>query len=582
MKKWTWFALLAIFILAVLIRLFPLTQYAIWGSDTGEYYYISNYLANEYVIPEDYNGWGFGYPYFPGMYYLTVGVSQLTGLDLLYTMMILIPVLGALSPVLIFLLTRRLGGSCSVGLIAAAFVAVVMPHVLTTSHAMPGTLGDILALTCMLLLLKSYTNRHYLPLLIMSTIALVITHHLSTFILLIAIITITFTREILKVPKTSVERVKLDLAYIGTTITMMLAFWFIYAVPFREKVVARNIGGFELIHLIALIYIGFAVLVALVYLARNYSSFTLKPKINSPLHQFGYFITMIIIVTITMVVSTMVPIPPLELTINPIVILYLLPMILLLLFGIIGLNPSSLSREGMFLIAWAISGVFAAVVMIISGSREIMLYRFTQYIIEPWAISVGFGFMAAFTMFINRQNSKERADEGTLKPVRIWPAVIVLAILIVSSGATAYPPRSALNGFQEGITESEMDGVIWCSGNLESGATVATDHRLSSMLFGFAGINASWDFIERTYREDNFEDIRQELNSSSLPSGRKRIDYVMLSDEMREGVALVQWQPAVPMSPKAEAKFQKSPFYTVYDSGEVQVYLIDWKAAGMM
>ena len=70
MKKWVMLSLFMVFLLAMFMRLFPLTQYAIWGSDTGEYFHITSQLTSDGYISTDYDGWGFGYPYFPGMLYL--------------------------------------------------------------------------------------------------------------------------------------------------------------------------------------------------------------------------------------------------------------------------------------------------------------------------------------------------------------------------------------------------------------------------------------------------------------------------------------------------------------------------------
>jgi 4-amino-4-deoxy-L-arabinose transferase-like glycosyltransferase len=86
MKKWVIISLAVIFFVAIFMRLLPLTQYAVWGSDTGEYYYLTNKLSENGHISTQYNGWGFGYPYFPGMFYLAGSLSFLLGVDNLKAM----------------------------------------------------------------------------------------------------------------------------------------------------------------------------------------------------------------------------------------------------------------------------------------------------------------------------------------------------------------------------------------------------------------------------------------------------------------------------------------------------------------
>ncbi|UCH88028.1 MAG: hypothetical protein JSV49_07085 [Thermoplasmata archaeon] len=554
----------------------PLTQFMIWGSDTGEYYYLTTHLEEENKMVEDYNGWGLGYPSFPGMFYLNVEVSELTGLDPFYTLLILTPTLSAFSVIFVFMLTRRFGGSEGAGLVAAAIVAVAMPVVYATSHAMPGTLGDLLALVCILAFLQSYRNQMYFPLLALCTLALLITHHLSTFIFLIAIITMVIFREILKRPNITFERLKIDLIYIFILLNLILVYWLLYAVPFRERVIMRSFGTAGLMYVIAMIYVGFAVFVTLMFMLRKYSTYTYQPTEHSTRRHMIYFIIAVSICLLAILIASMGLLPTLDITPDPLVFIYLLPLAVLFSLGILGPNESLRFTNGIYMLAWISSIGIALLLTMILGSHSIIIYRYAQYAMEPWAISIGLGTM----MIIGTYCSGVRSDgdrKTNHSASRFFAVVFIIAILILGTAATAYPPRSVMSGFQEGITDSEMDGVLWCRSNIEAGSTVATDHRLSSMLFGFAGLNASWDYVEKTFYEEDFEDVRDELNRVSLPSGRKQIDYVMLSDELREGVALVQWKQAEPMSEEAAAKFQDNPFYVVYDSGDVQIYQIDWK-----
>jgi hypothetical protein len=575
MKKWFWFTLLAILVFAIVLRIMPLTNYAVWGSDTGEYYFLSDHLEREGRMVEDYDGWGFGYPYFPGMFYLSVEVAMLTGLDLLYTMMILIPTIAAFGVVVIYLLTRRLGGSESAGLVAAAATAVAMPVVITTSHAMPGAIGDFLALLCLLLLLKSYHSQRFLILLVAASIALVITHHLSTFIVLIAVVTIAIFREALKVPQNTIERLKIDITYIFLLLNLILFYWLIYAEPFRERVISSGLGDITLLGAAVIIYAAFAGIVGILFLIRKKVTYTYKPKEHSTLRRWTYFGALLLLSLSAIAISSFVHVPPLEVSPGPILVMYLLPFVILVAFGSLGPNEALRSKEGIFLLAWIAGIGFAIIASILTGSQEIILYRYAQYMLEAWAIGIGIGAVVLFKMVFTGGRT-EGAVKGSHRPAGVMAFALILTLIVISAGVTANPPKEALGGFQEGITTEEMHGVYWCRTNLESDATVATDHRLSSMLFGFAGLNASWDFVVDTFHEESFEDIRSELEDIGLPSGRKRIDYVMLSDELRDGVALVQWKQAEPMSDAAIAKFDKNPFYKIYDSGEVQVYQIDW------
>ena len=117
-----------------------------------------------------------------------------------------------------------------------------------------------------------------------------------------------------------------------------------------------------------------------------------------------------------------------------------------------------------------------------------------------------------------------------------------------------------------------MQGVLWAGEHLESGATVASDHRMSSMIFGFGDLNATWDAGENTLHGETYDEFQEEVASLKVPSGTKPINYVLLDDDIKEGAALLQWENARPMSQKAKDKFQKWPFIKLYEADGVEIY----------
>ena len=122
-----------------------------------------------------------------------------------------------------------------------------------------------------------------------------------------------------------------------------------------------------------------------------------------------------------------------------------------------------------------------------------------------------------------------------------------------------------------------MEAVFWVKENLP-GATIASDHRLSSMLFGFADTFPSWEYAPTLFHSNFFNnESKDELLSCKTPSGEKRIDYVFVDKTMKEkGVALSQYENAEPMSKESIEKFNHAPFVKIYDNGYVQIYRIDW------
>jgi hypothetical protein len=92
-------------------------------------------------------------------------------------------------------------------------------------------------------------------------------------------------------------------------------------------------------------------------------------------------------------------------------------------------------------------------------------------------------------------------------------------------------------------------------------------------------MNASWDAAKVTYATENVSEALDELRSLDIPAGKMRMDYVVLSDTMKKGVALVQWEPARPMSAGAVDKFYASEaFAVIYAKGDTAIFRVEWSA----
>src|SRR2546430_14666033 len=127
MRNPTAFGLMALVLGSIAVRLSPLWSFLYWGSDTGEYFAILRDLLRTQHVSTTYYGWGVTYPYFPGMFFLQGGLVGLGGLDLPTVLNLLVPVLGALAVLPVFLIGHRVSGEASVALFAAAALAGAIP-----------------------------------------------------------------------------------------------------------------------------------------------------------------------------------------------------------------------------------------------------------------------------------------------------------------------------------------------------------------------------------------------------------------------------------------------------------------------
>jgi len=184
-KRSTAAALFAILLLAVILRLLPLLKSMYWGSDFGEYYALTRALVQDGALPTAYGGWGVTYPWFPGLFVVN-GAFVVAGMPADAVVVFLVPVLAAFGVLPMFLLAVRVTGDDGAGLAAAAFLGVAFPHVFPTSHGIPASLGDFLLLGALLLFLGVRRSPKLFVPLVLAGLATVVTHHLATYVLLLA------------------------------------------------------------------------------------------------------------------------------------------------------------------------------------------------------------------------------------------------------------------------------------------------------------------------------------------------------------------------------------------------------------
>ncbi|WP_455392686.1 hypothetical protein [[Eubacterium] cellulosolvens] len=598
---WVYPALISVTVVAIILRLIKLYEFSIWGSDSGEHYFLLDQLMCTGKIELDYSGWGLAYPYFQGMHILSSGFAKLADCSSFSGLIYIIPITAGLSVLLVFCIALRLFRDPRIGLVSAGFLAVVMPHVFSTSHPMPGSLGSFLLLACLFLLFKSYDNSKFIVLLCLTSISLIITHHMSTYFLILTLGFIILFRELFQHPQDGARhRTRLDFGYLVFLVTVTLGYWLVYAGPFRDQILARGIPISPYL-VIPAVYLGIAVLYIFVYIRRKYT-WHLKTKTFSAKNLLLRSIILIISGIVIMIIIGFTGVPGTNMKIGAQSVLYFIPIIILMSFMAMAPAFAVYYRDGYTVLAWLGAIIVSIIFSISSSSQELLVYRHLPYAFEPTAILSGLGMVKLFDLIAHKTDSsilladpnKELSNHTIptqttshqIKPYNIsskrisWAGRLAatgsVIFLLLICGIFSYPPLGVLSGFEEGTTEKEFEACIWSGESLEEDATVASDHRLSSMMFGFAGLNSSWEYAPRTLHGESFQEAKAEITGVSIPAGRKRLDYVLISEAIKNGVALEQWSTAEPMSDSAIQKFETEPFIKIYDNGEAQLYLINY------
>src|SRR5437016_4915770 len=470
MRKSTAHGLTALVLGSVAVRLSPLWSFLNWGSDTGEYIAILRDLVRTGHVSTTYDGWGVTYPYFPGMFFLQGGLAHLSGLDLPTVLNVLVPILGALSVVPIFLIARRVTGEDRVALFAAAVLVGAIPHAYTTAHPAPATVGNLLALTGLLLFLRLRTDRAALVPLAVVSGTLIATHHLSLYFFLLMVL--------------------------GTIIVQGLARPWRWTAGSKREVA--------------------------------YASLLL---------------------------------PGTTFRVSPEGLLYFVPLVLLISFSAPGRKFLDFDRDGLPVNAWLVVLLESAIVGIVVAPRVLIPYRHMEYLVVPFAILSGVGFVRLLDL---------GAVRGRFRAV----ASMAIGLAFVANAFTGLPPPSTLAGWRGGTIPPALDPAYWARDH--ASGLVVSDHHGSTTVFGFGGLNATWDRTRTPFLPVSLNDPYAGLSRIDSPSGQRDGTYVWIDQDMEAGVRLTPWEAATPMDPAVVAKFDASPFVKVFDNGYARVYWIAW------
>ncbi len=560
MRKSTASSLLAIVALALVLRLSPLTRFVYFGSDVGEYFRISSGLTATGHVALPYAGWGVTYPYFPGMFFLVAGTS-FGGLELSGSLDLVVPALAALIPAAVFLIAVRILHEHKASLLAAALVAVAMPHAFQTAHPIPATVGELLAVTALLLWLRLPRDPRTWVLLVPLTVALTVTHHLSAYFLIVMLLIGLVVRSLIRAAPVAGARAQA--AYLVFLVVVSLAFWLGYATTFRTTILTDvNVSPWWLP------LAGFPVLVAVLaglVAVRKRFPWRHRPRHPSFRHVAAGYAAAISATYVVMSVGVLTGIPGTAIRLSPAVLWFFLPLFAFLALAGAGRKHMDFARGGLESGGWFLALVLSAAFGAVVAPRVIIPYRHVEYMIVTLALPVGAGFARLLEL---GDVQRRRLAAGT-----------VAGLLVAGGALSAFPPTGLLVNYEEGARPTALDVSYWAGRNVDG--LLATDHRASTLVFGFGGVDATWDTTDLAITAPDFAIARSQMCLAGVPPSQRRVDYVLIDADLAQGVQLSPFAPAEPLSAAARAKFSEAPYMKMYDSGYAQVYFVNWGLSGV-
>lgn len=550
-------ALFAIFLFAFAVRFQPLLSFLHFGPDVGEYFAITRGLVTSGHISLPYAGWGVTYAYFPGFFFV-LGAASVNGLEVGGSLNLFGPLFGALAVVPAYLIAVRIARRSRVGLFAAAFLAGAMPLAFATAHPVPAGLGELFAFTGLLLLLKASDDPRFLGVFALLAPALVATHHLSTYFVLIAGIAAVFLRLVAN-PDLRLRDLRAEVAGLAWLGGLSLAFWLGYATTFRESIL-RDVR-ISPWWLLVLTLPALLLLLGALVLARRRSSRRYRPRYPGIEHAAVAYAVAATFIFALMTWVIVFGTPGTTIRAPPESLYYFLPLFLLLALSAAGRKPLDFADRGLYPNAWLLAFVLSAAVGIAIAPTVLVPYRHMEYLLLPLAIFAGMGFFVLL----------DHAGPGGLRKLAAIGACVGL---LGATALSAIPPSSMTSGWQEGIRPEAIDVGYWTSQGARG--LVAADHRLSTILFGFGGADPTWETAPLTLHASSFSLARSEMVSVEAPSGRRCVAYVALDQDLVSGAELEPFDAAVPLSAEAVEKFDSEPFYKVFDTGFSEVFWVNW------
>jgi hypothetical protein len=561
----------AVLLLAALY-LSPLLSFTYFGSDTGEYYRLTVDLASTGHLPigGGYGGWGTGYPDFPGLFVIGASTAQATGVGALPVLLAAVPILSAAAVAPLFLLFRRVFPNDSIALLGAAFAGVAMPRAFSLAHPAPLAIGDLLGVAALWMFVEGRRDlRWYLPLSLTSG-ALLLTHHLSSYFFVVGALGSLLLVELIRPRAWSDRFPAREIGFSVALLVAMDAFWFGAAPDFVSTV----IGPSKLLGLSAAgigVGLGVGAVVAglLVGLVIRFRRAHPHRSLRASLPSDRSVLRDAVVITVGIVVGLgallVVPLPGTTQHATVAEIAFYSPLLALLVIAAGTRRLLSLSTLGPWGLAFVAALGGSAIFGLASQSTVILPARHAEYLVIP------LGLLAALA--IGRLVA--RADDAGGR--RAAGAVAAASLLLLAANAAiAFPPPQDLGNFQEGLTSRDAQIALWSSSELPPSSVVASDHRLSSMLFGFDGLRATWDSTPVLFTGSNASLAEGELRASQAPDQRLTVTAVAVDGVMRTvGVALDPNAPAAPMSAAAVAWFDGPGFVPIYENQDETVYWVD-------
>ncbi len=623
LRDWR-FQLSIVTLIAILIRSIPAWIYSAWGNDFGVYYSITiEFFEKRNPFYEYPAVWGSsGYGSFPMLYTIILIAHILTGLSPQELLLKVPPIIGGLTVIPLYFISYELTKRRGTSLLAATLLAINPIHVYQTSMPYFLTIGHFFMLCSMYFFIKWQRDRKYIFYLVPFSIALLLSHHLTTYMFIISITGISmFLGLFSRVDKAKTIGNFIFIAFYSGTV---FSYWLLRVpgmIGFMEAPFHFLIPWYVEI---MLFFVGIAALLIFSLKVNLHRSRKIENFLNSIKIRYFFAVSLslgiLFLIFLAVVGLKGYDIPFVS-------IIYSIPFMLTI--GFIGVGLSRLYKNDRVLFVlggWIAALTFSLVVAVITW-KSLEPWRHIEYLMEPLSIVAALGIREVLRVDAFKKISIKKRIKVTLeapfyimmhhlpqelgahamipkpssKPVRepidyeivvplgknmqiLFSSVIIFIVLMTA--VMAFPFMNEIEHPRvQGISPVAMSGVQWLIEFGNRNYTVATDHKMGTLLAAH-GFNSSFEYDYKIWNATDWKECLWEL--AGLNGTYPIIGYVLISADMYNiGVygyneSQNPLQPPVIMSPESYAKFKQEPFELIFrnatedDSDWVEIYRVNW------
>lgn len=553
-ERWYLPALLSTFFIALTLRLILPLEFNVWGPDTGENYYIASYFAGHGAMPVPYYGFGRTYTEFPVAYQLVASIARLAGISTASTVALTMPFLASfavfpVSGIAVVLTRRKFAGVLSALFYAAS--TVVIGH---TSIMSSDTLGEVLLLFFIYFYIHSKRDLLMTALAFVTGLAMIPSYHLGTVFMLLYVYA-TLSYHSLFRRDNSLELLK-SMAFILVLTTLTWVYWITEAPVFLALFVLKNPHLTIEEAILAPYLLAFVIFIAGAFVRIRLPQQGAETRGLRPIVVYlAILIGGAVVAVLAVLGVPSVPIYPSAYT------LLNIPTVVCTLLGFVALFPIMKREASGYPLGFAVSALVVLILIgVVTSINFLVPERVAEYVLLFIALFAGGGMLAATEL-------KGRGRR------QLFALVLSLALVLAGGTATALVAVTTTPSKIGATPAPDLSADQWLGLNTPTGTTVASDHRLSSLVFGFADRNATWEKGSYPiFSAGNTAALLSNLNMTTTPSGNKPINYLMLDTYMVQGANFYPNQTAIPVSPAVLAELQGDDFILLYSNGFSSVY----------